>query len=282
MRPWWAQHRDRRLLRRLLRNAQSVVFFYAAEAECFWRMYRDVLDVERIHVIPNGFDGSVEPFVPLDTPVFHILYTGTLSDYGYEGFLQALTTFVRRDPNRARHIAVQFVGEQEPAMTERVGELGLTQVVSVHPPVSHAAVGELQRRAHALLMLERKPSHKGHELLAGAKLFGYLQAGKPILGVVPHGEAERILREVGVTTVADASSVDEIGRSLETLYRSWQAGTLMTLAPQAEACERYSGRAQAAALARALEGRPALEPFRPGTFDVVPSLRSEFVAAGWA
>ena len=75
------------------------------------------------------------------------------------------------------------------------------------PHVSHAEVARLQREAHALLMLERRPSHTGYELLAGAKLFGYLKAGKPILGFVPHGEAERVLRDVGVSTIAEATSV---------------------------------------------------------------------------
>src|ERR1700736_691932 len=43
MRPAWAQKRDRRMLRDLLGNAQAVTFFYEAEAECFWRLYKDSL-----------------------------------------------------------------------------------------------------------------------------------------------------------------------------------------------------------------------------------------------
>jgi glycosyltransferase involved in cell wall biosynthesis len=281
MRPWWAQHRDRRALRALFKDAQAAVFFYAAEAECFWRMYRDVLDASRIHVIPNGFDGEVEPFTAPAAPRLTILYTGTLADYGFEGFLEALAAFVRRDSARAACLSVQFVGEPEPALNARIDELRLRDVVSVHRPMSHADVTALQRDAHALLMLERRPTHKGHELLAGAKLFAYLRAGKPILGVVPRGEADRILREVGVTTVADAGSVEAIERALDDVFRHWSEGTLAALAPDKASCRRYSGRAQASALARALEGWRPLERFVPGANDVAPSLRSEFVAAGW-
>ena len=54
---------------RLLTGAQAVIFFYAAEAECFWRMYAGALDVSRIHVIPNGFDWAEASVVGLPPPV---------------------------------------------------------------------------------------------------------------------------------------------------------------------------------------------------------------------
>ncbi len=281
-RPQWAQRRDRRLLRQLLAGAQSVVFFYKAEAECFWRMYRDVLAPSRIHVIPNGFDGEVEPYAAAAGPRFTILYTGTLSDYGFEGFLTAMDTLLRSDPALRGSLSVQFVGEEDQTFVERVRELELDDVISVRPPVPHAEVQQLQRCAHALLMLERKPAHKGYELLAGAKLFGYLKAGKPILGIVPHGEAERVLREVGVRTIAEASSVQDIVGSIETLLANWRSGSLGALIPDPDMCERYSGRSQTRGLARALEGLPAVDPFVPGSLDVAPSLKAEFAAAGWA
>jgi glycosyltransferase involved in cell wall biosynthesis len=282
MRPAWAQRRDRNTLRDLLKNAQAVTFFYAAEAECFWRMYQGALDVSRIHIIPNGFDGDVEPFVPSRTEKFTILYTGTLSDYRYDTFLEALATFTKGDPARRDRISVKFVGEQEAAFFDRVRELGVGDVVSAVAPMSHAAIGALQRNVDALLMLERKPSHKGYELLAGAKLFGYLRAGRPILGVVPPGEAERILHHVGATTVADAASVEAIHALLETTFAAWHSGRLSSLVPDPGACASYSAKNQTAALTRALDGVPAVPPFVPGAVDVVPSLRAEFAAAGWA
>ena len=259
-----------------------MTFFYAAEAECFWRMYGEALDPSRIHIIPNGFDGDVEPFVLPETPKFTILYTGTLSDYKYDTFLEALAAFARLDSSRAQQIAVHFVGEHEPAFVQRIDELELSEIVSARPPVPHAAVASLQRDAHALLMLERKPSHRGYELLAGAKLFGYFKAGRPILGVVPRGEADRVLRDVGVTTVADVGDVDAICTVLDMMFNTWRAGRLSTLVPDRHACERYSGKMQAAALARALDGASSLQPFVPGKVDVVPSLKAEFAAAGWA
>jgi glycosyltransferase involved in cell wall biosynthesis len=265
-----------------LSGAQAVTFFYAAEAECFWRVYGGALDVSRVHVIPNGFDGGIEPFAAPQTDKFTILYTGTLSDYRYDTFLQALANLKQRDPKRAQRLSVQFVGEFEPGLLASVKSLGLSDLVSTRPPIPHADVERLQRVSHALLMLERKPEHVGYELLAGAKLFGYLKAGRPILGVVPHGEAARILREVGVSTIADAASADAIGGAIETLLDAWHENRLSSFVPDPAACARYSAEAQTAALARALEGLPPLEPFVPGALDIAPSLRAHVPIARWA
>jgi glycosyl transferase family 4 len=282
MRPGWAKRADSRLLTELLSRAQAVTFFYAAEAECFWRMYRGALDISRIHIIPNGFDGEVDAFVPPAADKFTLLYTGTLSGYRYDTFLAAVARFVNGDPARSQCLSVKFVGEVDPALGSRVKALGLSEVVSVRPPVPHAEIDGLQREAHALLMLEREPTHKGYELLAGAKLFGYLKAARPILGVLPPGEAERVLRQVGVSTIADAASVEAICAALETMFAGWRDGLLSSFVPDRSACEQYSAKRQTAALVRALEGMPPAQLFVPGAVDVAPSLRAELPATGWA
>jgi len=280
-RPAWAQRRDRRVLRRLLTGAHGVIFFYTAEAECFWRMYQQALDPSRIHVIPNGFDGEVADYVEPSRDTFTLLYTGVLADYRYDAFLDALAAFKDANPDSWRRLAVKFVGEQEPEFLDRVNRLRLNEIVTAHRPMPHAQMPALQQDAHALLMLERKPSHKGYELLAGAKLFNYLKAARPILGVVPEGEAARILRGVGVSTVADAGAPGEICAALQQLFDAWTNGRLSAFVPDRTACEEYSAGRQTEALARALNGQPALQPFVPGAVDIVPSLRPEFSAAGW-
>jgi Glycosyl transferase 4-like domain len=281
MRPAWAQQRDRHMLRELLRDAQAVTFFYEAEAECFWRLYRGALNPSRIHIIPNGFEGEVEDFVLPDGDTFTILYTGTLSDYRYETFLDALRIFKQREPCQARRLSVQFVGEGVEDVAGLAKQLNIADIVSTSAPIPHSEIHRLQRSAHALLMFERRPT-KGYELLAGAKLFGYLKFGRPILGVVPEGEAARVLRDVGVSTIADPDSPEKICAVVETMLNVWSAGKLCTLVPDRSACERYSGKAQTSALARALEGRPPIKEFVPGAVDIVPSLRAEFAAGGWA
>jgi hypothetical protein len=201
-----------------------------------------------------------------------------LSYYRYDTLLQALYCFKKFDAARAKRLRLLFVGDGWETLANDAAALGLSDVVVTVGPTPYAEITQMQREAHALLMLERKPTIKGYELLAGAKLFGYLKAGRPIVGVLPSGEAKRILQGVGVSTIADVDSPAEIIGVLRQLLDAWETGMLTSLLPNRDACEAYSAERQTSALVRALEGAPAAEPFVPGMVDIPPSLQREIGA----
>jgi hypothetical protein len=279
-RPVWAKRSDGRTLHRLFERAQAVILRYETEAECYWRIYKTVLDVAKIHLIPNGYEGTIDEFAVPGGDQCTILYTGTLSDYRYDTLLQALHWFKKSEPARAKQLRLLFVGDGMGVLASDAAALGLSDIVATVGPTPYAAITRLQQEAHALLMLEREPS-KGYELLAGAKLFGYLKAGRPIVGVLPSGEAKKILQRVGVSTVADVDSPSEIIVVLRQILDVWAAGMLASLVPDRTACEVYSAQRQTAALVRALEGVPAAEPFVPGVLEIPPSLQKEIGERGW-
>jgi hypothetical protein len=268
-------------LYRLLKGAQAVIFRYETEVECYWRAYRDALDIPRIHIIPNGYEGAIDEFRMPERDKCVILYTGTLSSYHYDSLLQSLHWFKRSDPARAKQLHLFFVGEDTEALAKKVAALGLSDITETVGPTSYAEIARLQREAHALLVLGRPPTMKGYELFASAKLFGYLKVGRPIVGVLPPDETKKILQRVGVSTVADVNSQSEIVAVFRRLLDAWSAGTLSSLIPNRDACEAYSAERQTAALVRALEGVPAAPPFVPGSVEIPPSLRGEIGNGGW-
>ena len=125
------------------------------------------------------------------------------------------------------------------------------------------------------MILGRKSTSKGYELVAGAKVFSYLRGGRPIIGVLPRDETRKILHRVGVSTIADVESIAEIITVFRQILDAWSTGTLSSLVPDRVACAAYSVEPQTAALVRALEGAPAIEPFVPGVVEIPPSLRGE-------
>ena len=280
-RPAWATRLDRRTLHRLFERAQAVILRYETEAECYVRAYGAALDVAKIHLIPNGYEGSIDEFVVPGGDQCTILYAGTLADYRYDTLLQALHRFKKSEPVRAKQLHFHFVGDGMEALANDAATLDLSDIVTTAGTKPHTEIVRLQREAHALLMLERKPTIKGYELLAGAKLFAYLKAGQPIVGVLPSGEAKKILQRVGVSTVADINSPTEIIVVLQQLLDAWSSGTLASLVPKRTASEVYSAERQTVALGRALEGMPAVEPFTPGSVEIPPSLRTEIGHGGW-
>src|SRR4029453_4701034 len=79
-RPAWATRSDRRTLHRLFDPAQAAIPPQETEAECVWRIYKTALDVAKIHLIPNGYEGTIDAFAVPGGDQCTILYTGPLSN----------------------------------------------------------------------------------------------------------------------------------------------------------------------------------------------------------
>jgi hypothetical protein len=279
--PRWAKRHARRSMYGFLNGAQAVIFRYETEAECFWRAYPGALDPSRVYIIPNGYEPPIEEAVFSAGEKCTILYAGTLPDYRYDTLFRSLISLKESDPIRARSLRILFVGEGMTSLEKEAAEMGLTDIVETAGPKSYNAISKLQREAHALLVLGRKSKMKGYELFAAAKLFGYLKAGRPIVGVLPDDETKNVLRRVGARTIADVDCVPDITSVLRMVIDYWSAGTLSSLVPDSKACEVYSSENQAATLVCALEGLPAKEPFVPGAQMVPASLRSSIETKNW-
>ena len=272
-RPSWAKYMDNRMMHRMLRSAQAVIFLSQSVAECYLHFFDGAMDESKIHIIPNGFDGEIQEFIHAPGDKCRILYTGTLSTYRYDTLLQALSVLKTANFPLTKHLEVLFVGEGLEALEGQVEYLGISDMVKTSPPTSYAEINRLQQEAHALLVLGRNPERKGHELLVGAKLFVYFKAGRPIVGVVPQDETRKVLHRIGVTTVADANSVSEIAVVLRDILSRWSIRMLASLVPDRKACQAYSSEQQTEALERALEGVSPRERFLWGTCEIPPSLR---------
>jgi glycosyl transferase family 4 len=257
---------------RLLQDAQAIVFRYHTEAECFWRAYRGAVDASKVYIIPNGFEPPIEEFGIAAGNKCTILYAGVLSDYRYDTLLQAVKLLKQANPTVAKQLCLRFVCEGAEVLAKEAAALDLSDIVIAERPKPYAEIVDLQKAAHALLVLGRSPIKVGYELMAGAKLFGYLKAARPIVGVVPADETKKTLRRVGARAVADVDSVQEITKVLRRVLDNWSEGTLTSLVPDRKACEAYSSERQTTTLVRALERLPPEEPFVPGAQSIPPSL----------
>ena len=274
-RPTWAKERDNRTISRMFERARAVVFMFESIAERYMEAFPGVLKSSNIHIIPNGFEGEVEAFAHAPGDRCAVLYAGTLNTYRYDMLLEGLAQLKRNNPERAAQLQLRFVGTGIRDLGIMVADFDIQDMVEILPPTSSAEVRRLQREAHALLVLGRASNRKGNELVAGAKLFGYLQAGRPIIGVVPYDETRRILQQIGSPMIADAGAPAEVAAVFETLLDAWLNGTLGRLVPDRAACEAYSSGRQASALEMALVGIPREKVSAAGTDDVAARFSPE-------
>jgi glycosyltransferase involved in cell wall biosynthesis len=275
----WSIARQRNLLAGLFRDAQGIVFRYMSEAEAYWRAYPGVLDPRRIHIIPNGYEGSIAPFEVPEGARCTVLYTGSLGYYWYDNVIKALKLLKDSHPEVAKRLRVVFVGEGNYAVADMAAQLDLSDVIETKRPVSFSDTQQLQKESHALLLLGWK-RFRGHEL-GGSKIFAYFKAGRPIIGTLPQDENSRMLRAAGVQTIADIESVEEIAKVFIHVVEAWSTGQLPSLLPDPVSCEKYSAENQTRALARALEGLTAEEPFVPGVNFPPPTLQQTIGEGGW-
>ena len=129
----------------------------------------------------------------------------------------------------------------------------------------------MYKRQLLLLGLEPLPGYE----FRGSKIFGYLKAGRPIIGVLPLDETKKILHRVGVSTDADIDSPSEIVNVLRELLDAWSAGTLASLVPDRAACKVYSAEQQTELLVRALTGMRPLNQWTPSSGQISASLQGD-------
>ena len=85
-----------------------------------------------------------------------------------------------------------------------------------------------------------------------AKIYEYLRAGKPILGLTdPAGDTAAVLRKTGLNDMARLDSAEEIGQLLPALVRDWRKG--LAVLPQTLAVQQASRLGRSQALASLLE-----------------------------
>jgi glycosyltransferase involved in cell wall biosynthesis len=164
----------------------------------------------KIHSIPNGYDereleearatvSNSELLARVGDSPFVISHVGTFcrhteADAYPRGFLDALSGLVREGVIGPRTCTIVFAGALSPETERRVAAYGLGELIARPGPVSHIEALRIMHRSDLLLLYDPNPS--GDYYVHG-KLYEYLAARRPILGVLPPGAARRLLESSG-------------------------------------------------------------------------------------
>jgi glycosyltransferase involved in cell wall biosynthesis len=170
----------------------------------------------RNFVIPNGFDPVPPGPGPSPAGPINLVHAGEI--FSGRSLVPVLLAAQRLSARLdGRPIRVTTFGALPAQELERIREEGLTSFVDVRPRVPFAELfGELQA-AHALLAVV------GDHMLYSTpyKVYDYMAAGRPILGLAPRGAALfGLLSESGAGVCVEPCDVDAIERELEKLITS--------------------------------------------------------------
>jgi glycosyltransferase involved in cell wall biosynthesis len=207
---------------------------------------------EKIHVIPNGYEEG--EFAGLEAvPRFGhrmlLCHAGTLfPTYDPRPLFAGLALAIRRLPRMRDEVCVKLFGNR--SERSEIARWGLVGVVEEYPWQPRRVI--LQELAASDVTVLCMSGSRGTDFWVPAKTYTYLRIGKPVLALVPRGEAREILERAGIGRTCDANDAAQIADALQELFEDWKAGRLQ-VTPVEEVTEQYEAGTLTARLARILD-----------------------------
>jgi glycosyltransferase involved in cell wall biosynthesis len=227
-----ALHRNiaQRIEQAILKKADHAIVTTSAVREAYAQKYPSLVRTN-VSVIPIGFDSAPFHTKPSASPrsSFRITHFGVFwGSRSPAPFLKGLAQAIKIDRRLAGSIEVKFLGNFDPeyrAMTEgMLRDYGLRGTVFLEGFVPYMDGVKMLLDSDVLLLVA-DDTEFGKRLVP-CKLFDYLAADKPILGLVPDGETARIVRGANAGMIVSPTDVSRIADAIVHLYRQWQEGHL--------------------------------------------------------
>jgi len=234
------------------------------------RLYREryPAQVNRIQVIENGYDEA--SFEPLDAPSVRsalnpgkitLLHSGIVyPEWRNPGeFFSALRSLIDSRHVGAAGICLRFrAPEHTDFLSSLVATYVLQDVVQILPPIGYEAALAEMCAADGLLVLQSADCSDQ----IPAKVYEYLRAGKPILGLCGvTGDTAELLQRGGFTHLSPLESAQRIGPVVTSFLNSLPSTTGATHDKKfVESASRRSRAGELAALLHEVQAEHSASP----------------------
>lgn len=142
-----------------------------------------IITKQPVEIITNGYDAAIVKDSVLDSE-FTISHIGSLlTGRDPNNLWQALSELLKENENFKMHFKLQLVGVVSDDVLENISTYGLMPNTEIIGYLSHKDAVAFQRKSQVLLLVEID-SEETKGIIPG-KLFEYMAAGRPILGVGP-------------------------------------------------------------------------------------------------
>jgi hypothetical protein len=192
-----------------------------------------------VHVITNGYSGARNRKGQPEGP-FRLAHIGSLlSGRNPVALWKALHKLVLAHEDFRDDLEIELTGLVSEEVLQSIRENGLEQYLKQFPYVPHARALEKQRQAQVLLLLEID-SDITRGIIPG-KLFEYMAASRPILGIGPRDwEAGILLEHCECGASFGYGDQQDIESKIMEWYRAYRNGTLRV---RGEGVSQYHRRA---------------------------------------
>ncbi|MBN1826306.1 MAG: glycosyltransferase [Candidatus Eisenbacteria bacterium] len=182
---------------------------------------------DRFVVVHNGYDP--EDFAPGPPPPrsgadrFTMVFVGTFHRRTDPGLLlEPYRDCLRSGRIPAGASRIVIVGAQTGRTAETVRRLGLEGEVELTGFLPHRE--SVARMAAADLLLQVIADGPGADQIVSGKLYEYMAAGRPVLGIGPEGEARAMVRRLRLGSWADVNRPDHVAAAIAGAYEAHRSG----------------------------------------------------------
>ena len=185
-------------------------------------------EISNISVLPHGYDVSLNRVIRDKENTGNrmvILYTGIFYDAQKpDYFLKALALIAKEFPGIINQIDARFLGLLPRSAMNMIDQLGLQRFVSYGGYVSHKEAMAAQQDADILWMtIGDRPCARG---ISTSKLSEYMGCRKPILALIPPGDAQQTLERYEAAYIVGPQKVDLIAQTIVKIFHDWKKGIL--------------------------------------------------------
>lgn len=180
--------------------------------------FRQLTD-KPVHVITNGYDLSPASEKKRDS-VFSLSHIGSFfSLKNLSGLWQAIRELIDENDDFKKLFKLRLIGKNNPELTAELKRYDLWNHTEDLGYLSHSEVIEQQEKSSVLLIQYTHEEIKG---IIPGKLFEYMRAGRPILGVGPKNwEVKKIIDETQTGHCFSFEEKDAIKSVLKTYFDAY-------------------------------------------------------------
>lgn len=228
-----SEKKHRQLESKVLNEANVVIVTSPTTKKEF-----ELVTTKPVKVITNGFAQSEIEKLTLDSS-FSIAHIGSLlSDRNPNIFWEILSEIIVEIPSFKKDLMIKLAGVISDEVIKSIMKYGLSENYSIIGYVLHSEALQLQKSAQVLLLVEID-SRQTRSIIPG-KLFEYLAAKRPIIGLGPIGsDFEGIIKETKSGIFFDYNQKEELKKYILDLYNQYKGGGINI---SSEGIEKYSRR----------------------------------------
>jgi len=195
---------------------------------------------QQLAVVTNGFDDAdFSAGTVLPDERFVITHTGLLTEKQNPLVLwKVLQEIAAEQQDFSKDLLIRLIGSVDGAVIKAIQARKLGENLELSPYVPHQEAIQWQCKSRLLLLcLVHNPDTKS---IVTGKLFEYLQAGRPVIGIgYTDGDAAAILNQTGAGEVFDFEDEVSLKTKLLSYYQQYKSGKLSVKADK-EAIAQYS------------------------------------------